>query len=169
MIEQSHVSTKHITGFGHIIFMWANVETYMHLSLAALTKSPLQRSLLMTWHMTYNNKRDRLRALVDYIELDDKPQKEFDCLIVRLNSAYKMRNTIAHSIWTKGDKPNSIKPQIMVARGPIKLSGFNLNVESYTPNDLVEEASKIQRLGLDFVAFSKARLDLPDDLDVISE
>ncbi|MCP4329991.1 MAG: hypothetical protein GY791_16310 [Alphaproteobacteria bacterium] len=162
-MPQHHVTEDHLKGFGSVIMYWAILETLILYALAPLLKTDEERAMVAFWHIGYNDRRDVMRTFVQLAELDEEAAKEFECLIVRMNAAYSLRNTIAHSVWAKGDEPNSIVPQVMKARGKIKLSGVNLKEEKFTPERLAAEASKITRLTEDFIMFAKKHLGMVPD------
>lgn len=136
--------------------------------IAAVLEISISKALIMFWHSGYNDRRDRLVNLIELTAiLSEEKQKEFDCLITRLNAGYKMRNTVAHSVWGEGEKPNSIKPHTIIARGgKIKLSGFNLAEELFTPERFEQESQKIQRIGQDLIQFAADNLGYVPDLDL---
>ncbi len=71
-----------------------------------------------------------------------------------METASQIRNTAAHAIWGRGQKPNTISPHTIKAKGgEIKLSGYNLKQEEFTPQRFVQEAEQIDRLTRDFQKF----------------
>lgn len=91
-------------------------------------------------------------------------KEEFGCLITRMNAAYRLRNTLVHSDWRRSEGPNAIKPRVLLARGKIKIAGYNLPEEHFTPERFVAEAQKIQRLARDFHQFAVSHFGLKREL-----
>lgn len=162
MPNQSHLTDAHYLGIGRIASAWASLESLLMFAVGALLEIEMDRTTIMFWHMGYNDRRDRLVSLAQYrLDLDDESRKEFDCLITRMNAAYRIRNTIVHSVWNKSDQPDAITPFIMIARGKLKVSGLTMPKEHFTASRLYEEAEKIQRLGQDFHQFATAYFGYP--------
>ena len=61
----------------------------------------------------------------------------------------------AHSVWAASGEPNAITPLTIVAKGGnIKVSGINVEKEHFTPERLLDESQKIQRLKEDLQRFA---------------
>ena len=162
-MDESPIQNAHLTGFGAITMRWAVLETLMLYAIASLIKCDEERAVVAFWHTGYIIKRDVITSFVDIEGLSKPLKQEFDSIITRMNAAYGIRNTIAHSVWSKGEQPNSITPRVMKARGKIKISGVNLEEEEYTPERLMEESEEIRRLTIDFIMFAKAHLGMVPD------
>jgi len=127
--------------------------------LSAMMEMEEIHALLAFHRSGYNDKRDLLRSLVDMLEISEDTQKEFNCLIVRLNAAYQIRNYVCHGVWSQGEQPGVIVPYVMKARGKIKLSGYNISEERFSAERLDAEAEKTRRLGLDLIEFASRYLE----------
>jgi hypothetical protein len=156
MTDEHSVTNEHRLGIGHIAVAWASLEAILMYTIGSLLEIGDERTMVTFWHMGYNDRRDRLNSLAQLtLTLDEETQKEFDCLITRMNAGYRIRNVAVHSVWAKSDKPDAITPHMMTARsGKIKISGINQPEEHFTPQRFVEEAQKIQRVGQDFRLFA---------------
>jgi hypothetical protein len=156
MTDQYHVTEAHYAGIGRIASAWGSLEVMIMFAIGSLLGIDDECAIVTFWHMGYNDRRDRLNNLVQLtLTLDEETKKEFDCLIIRINSGYRIRNVVVHSVWAKSDKPEAITPHTMTARGgKIRASGVNMPEEHFTPKRLVEEAQKIQRAAQDFHMFA---------------
>jgi hypothetical protein len=72
---------------------------------------------ILTRELSYSAKRDTLYSWMEIAKVDDSirlPIKKFFDEVDDYNS---LRNLIAHSIWTHGTRPGSIKPVTVKIRG----------------------------------------------------
>lgn len=167
MKDKPFITEQHYAGIGRVLATWARLEQAMIVALGVLLGADKALAIVAFWHSGYGDKRDRLGALCGLTDLDKKQLKEFDCLITRMNAANDIRNTLAHSQWEPGEKPNSIVPFVLKARS-IHLKAtrtksaaqkhapdpeFDLPPMEFTPERLISEAAKIDRLDSDFRQF----------------
>ena len=155
---RAELSQEHYEAIGRVAVQWARVELSTITALEALLQTDKANAIVTFWHMGYNDRRDRLVSLVDLTEPDAGVAREFSTLITRLDTAYQIRNTMAHSTWVQGDTPGTITPLVIRAKGgPVKIGGHNLKEEQYTAKRIKGEAEKIQRLLEDFREFFRTR------------
>ena len=78
-----------------------------------------KEALIVYWQMGHRERVDVLRGLVcaKYADKNDPLRKAFDVLTKRLELAYSVRNTAAHSIWSPGFLPDVISPFDFDAKG----------------------------------------------------
>jgi hypothetical protein len=172
MAEKNVVTAKHHLGIGQIIVQWARLERSMIPATQSLLGTSVADTVLMLWHMDYNNKRDRIANLIDVREPDEQFKKEFKTLFDRLDSAAQLRNHIAHSVWKKGESRNTITSVTIRARGAIKISGKDFRQEHFTPSRLSGEAQKLERLVEDFRQFFRTHFSAaftPEERDRASK
>ncbi len=115
-------------------------------------------ALVLFWHTPHRERIGRLQSLIS-LDHDDKQSAlrvEFDTLLKRVDAAYEIRNTVGHGVWFKGSAPNTIKSFQMRARSAdVKFTGRGLPPIEFTPERLVAESRKIDRLAADFREFFK--------------
>jgi len=159
MAPHPYVTPKHYEGIGQVVVEWARLETAMIRVFGKLLNGNAAEAIVIFWHMAYRDRRDRLINLVllNHEDPNTALRKEFDTLMTRMEAAYQIRNTAAHSVWTKGKGPDTISPTVIKAKGaPLKISGHNIDKEDFSARRFQKEAEKIERLGKDFREFFSA-------------
>jgi hypothetical protein len=155
MAGPAKLSTGHFTGIGRVVDAWARIEHNLIFCVQALLKSDRNVTAVALWHMGYNDRRDRITALVQLLhEKDDKLKKELRTITDRLDRGYAIRNLAAHGVWSAGTTPDSICPFILKAKGGVlRISGYNEKEEEFTPERFEAEAKTLERLNEDLKEF----------------
>jgi len=149
------ITAAHKQGIGEVVATWALLETQIIKILQNVLDTEISKAAIIFWHMSHKERMIRLQALVynSVPNANDPIRREFDTLYKRIDTAYQMRNAVAHSLWTKGKEAAAISPFIFQAKGDIKFTGRGIPEVEFTPERLNKEAQKIDRLFLDIRDF----------------
>lgn len=149
------VSEEHAVCFGWIINIFAKIEFNMQVAAAAILGSDLGTAVILMGDMNYRQKRQTLSHLNQTVGIDGVVIAEITQFLDGAHRYSKLRNLIAHSIWTNGQRKDSIKPLGLVLRrdGPPKPIGHDHNEQDYTPEDLRKAANSLEETARTFSRF----------------
>jgi hypothetical protein len=153
-----NLSPEHYQGIGEVVVVWAKLEAHVVRVLRSLTRMTFKEALVVYWQMGHRERVAVLRGLVcaKYVDKNDPLRKAFDVLTKRLEMAYSVRNTAAHSIWFPGFPPDEISPFDFDAKS-LKVSlKKDPNRKSFKSAHFHKEALVIDRLAEDFKHFFSA-------------
>jgi hypothetical protein len=136
----------HLARFGSIICSFAHLEYLMQAIMAAMAGVDDTKIMVLTKSLTYSQKRD---TLYSYFNLYNSPIEHQTNLKKLLDTAHNhngLRNHIAHSLWKKGIRPNTIRPgYIDVRQGKGKIVGYDDDEKDYTVDELSDAANELRR------------------------
>lgn len=105
--------------------------------------------------------------------LQPKWAEQFCCIVGDWSAHNAVRNLIAHSAWTDGDRPGSIKPRnLSIREGRAKFIGDGEGEVSYTAAELEAVARSlalINRRNLQFLDDSGLRQFIDENIEADSE
>ena len=146
MSDESHTITRdHFIPFGCIVHVFAKIEFLLQAATGALVGTDLSSALFMTGDLGFRAKRDCLLSITKLKRPDIV--SELEEILKRVQTANKLRNSVAHSIWKPGRRPNSIKPIGIVTRGgQARFVGVSDNEKDWTLEELWNNAHEIELL-----------------------
>ena len=137
------VTEKHALYFGQIISAFARIENHMTIVAAGILNTDLGTAYILLGEMTYRQKRQTIKHLNSTIGVNGIVNQEINDALDRAHKHSKLRNLIAHYVWTNGRKPNAIKPLFLKLRGEtLKALGMEDNEKNYSLDDLREAAKE---------------------------
>jgi hypothetical protein len=142
-------SDDHMLAFGKIIHHYASAEAGIKITLSGLLKIELARLLILTEPCSAMSLRNVAKSLVKGIwpEEDSKPREAFCQMVGDLGAFGPLRNSIGHSRWYDGTRPDSIKPAYVDIRsGTAKYFGVDEEERDWTVPELNAEADKLLKL-----------------------
>lgn len=143
----SPVTADHAKWFGFIVHTFAKIETNMMVCAAGMLGTDLGTSYILMADTHYRQKRQTLLNLNKTLGINDRIDADLEKILDDLHKLSGLRNAIAHSTWTKGNRANSIKPMQLILRGKEpKPLGHHHNEQSYTPADLERECKKLDEI-----------------------
>ena len=115
----------------------------------------LPATIITTEGLSYTGKKDALTSLLKSPNrLNEKETERLRWLLGEIHKYNQLRNNIAHHDWTKGLRPDSIKPMHIVVRGGAgKYVGLGEDDRDYTKIELCEIADELNDLYRHFVQF----------------
>ena len=146
------VTNEHCRAIGEIIIQWGVIETLLRNMIADLCSGESRYDASDTaLEIVLNGMEVRLilglsKSLVKYRY--PKDIEEFERLVKRLEKLYGKRNLIAHGLWTKGDKPNSIRTLRVLTVGAVRMQP-----REYTIEESDGVATRIWECGRDLTTF----------------
>jgi hypothetical protein len=154
------LTRKHYEGMGRIIFNWAKVENRLIYGLQHVTGMGLNEAIIMFWHTDFSHRKDRFFTALYSFEPAADLKKAADTFSRRMESAYEIRNLIAHSLWNKAPGKFAIQPfDVRAKNGVVKFTnGGGLPDQIFTPSRLATEAETIGRLQADLGEFLSERV-----------
>jgi hypothetical protein len=102
-------------------------------------------------------KRDALYSYMELYETPDDLKLQIKRFLDAANEYNALRNHIAHSLWRRGSRPNSVRPlTIKVRGGKCKLIGAD-DEPDYTETEFALIADKLRQIHNSYMEFMKAR------------
>jgi hypothetical protein len=160
------ITPQHTEGIGEVMVSWAILEYQVLKAFRGLLGPGRSETMVLFWHMSFKERTARLGALVglQHEDANDAVRREFDTLLTRMQFMEEIRNIVAHSTWAKGTKPDAITPFLLKAKSAaIKFSGKGMKMEQFTPERLLNESKKIERLAQDVKHFFAAHFPEPTE------
>ena len=151
--QKHHVTDEHFAGFGMIVNLFAEIETFLDEMIVAITKADPAFIVPLLTFLSMKNKRDYIAAMVNESVLSDNEKRRLEKIFSKIHKRAATRNNIAHWGWKPGKKPGTIKPFFLSARGVLKMLGIEHNEKEWTAGELKEEAAKIQNLCVELIRF----------------
>ncbi len=150
----SAVRPEHAACFGFIINTFAKIEMQMQIAAAGILDTDLGTAVILMGDTHYRQKQTTLRNLHATLGVDGYLNPQLTGILDEVSKLSKLRNHIAHSTWTAGRKPGSIKPMGMVLRGGTpKPYGHDDNEKNYTVVDLEASARRLEAISKRFTKF----------------
>lgn len=148
------IMPEHAAAFGYIIHLFAKFEQNMQIAVAGMLDIDFGSAMLLMGDTTYRQKRQTTRHIHTTRGIDGRIHAKFNDLLDEFHSFSSLRNHIAHSIWTTGQRKNSIKPMYVKLRGDFpKPIGHWHNEKDYTLTELQEAANTLNDILRRFDAF----------------
>ncbi len=155
--ELLHISDEHFCAFGRILHAFARTEIIFEGAIRNLINMSPEQAAFMFSQYSYNQKRSLFQSIIGQVAAPKDEQQELLNLIRRIDKRASLRNNIAHSVWAKGRKPNSIKPFVIATRGALKIHGSGHNEKEWTATELHKEADFILERLSEIVSFLTKR------------
>jgi hypothetical protein len=157
--HQSVLTDIFYRAFGIIIHSFARVEYGLQFTLSALTGVDAGRIGILTRELSYSAKRDTLYSWMEIASVDDAKRIPIKRFFDEVDSYNYLRNIIAHSIWTHGTRPGSIKPvTVKVRGGKGKFFGDpkDETEQDWTEEEMTNIAAKLALIHNSYISFLRA-------------
>lgn len=157
-MDKYTLESSHFEAFGRIISGSALVEMGIKVTLSTIMHSHSHYVHVLTAPYTANDLYNVAKSVakMHFPEGNENRDKLIE-LIGRYKGYSKLRNFIAHSFWTKGTRPDSIRPVYMhIREGRADGRGFSAEEPDYTITELREAANGLLYLYGDFKAFLRS-------------
>jgi hypothetical protein len=156
-MKQPILTDTHFELFGRITYHYADLETGLKFLCAVLLKVDVGAFMVVSEPYTSVNLRNVVTSLSNAADFEYPDERE---KIIRfagdLKGASKFRNYIAHCQWTRGSRPDSIKPMhINIRSGRAKTFGHDENEPDYTVHDITKIHDNLAGAGQRFRTFLK--------------
>lgn len=149
----SPVTSDHAMQFGFIINIFAKIETQMEIAVAGMLNTDFATAIILMGDTHYRQKQTTLRNLNQTIGIDGYVNAGLIEILDDLQKLSLLRNRIAHSVWTVGRRPGSLKPMQLILRGKKpKPLGHHHNEKAYTVEDLRASANSLEDISRRFTA-----------------
>lgn len=151
-----YLTREHYAAFGMVTHLASALDALLDQIIVAMTKSAFEPAFypLLTF-LSAKDKRDYINAMVKISAWPPEVVKSLNKLMDRTKSAFELRNAIAHCVWKKGRRKDTIKPISLSARGVMKFLGSGHNEREWTAPELIVEAAKIHQIGIDLKEFMR--------------
>jgi hypothetical protein len=155
--EEDDVSFNHFATFGGIIHAFARLEWVIQGTMAAVSDLDVGKITTLTRELGYTAKRDALYSYMELYDTEVELKTAIKGFLDGANEHNGLRNHIAHSLWKKGSRPNSIRPlTIRVRSGKGKLIGEDSD-PNYTEVDLAHIADKLRQIHNSYMRFMESK------------
>ena len=150
----SVVTPEHATAFGYIIHTFAKLEFHMQTAVAGMLDTDVATAILLMGDTNYRQKRQVVRNIHQTRGIDGYVHPDLTNLLDEIHAHSGLRNHIAHSIWTSGQRPESIKPMYLKTRGkfPTPVGDWH-NEKDYTLEELRAAANILNDILRRFLQF----------------
>ena len=139
-------SQGHLLEFGRVVHNFATVETGIKIALSGILQIDLAAALIVLEPCSAGNLKNIAKSLAKD-RLKPKLAEQLCCIVGDWSATSGLRNDIAHSRWTDGDRPGSIKPRgLSIQEGRVKYIGDDEKEKSYTVSELQAEAEKLRAI-----------------------
>jgi len=140
------VSDEHLLAFGRIIHRYAAVESGIKIALSGLLEIGLDLAMITFEPYGALHLKNVARSLAKQ-RLRPELSKQFVCIVGDWYALNYLRNIIAHSRWTEGSRPNSIKPRsIRIQNGHAQWFGDDEAEDDYTAEELNAKSDKLNEV-----------------------
>ena len=145
-VRLSPVTDNHFLAFGAIIHLFARHEFLMIGIVSALTGATIFHTAMLMAELPYRGKRDTVLALIKLL-LSHTQVEQIKGYLGQLHTWNALRNSIAHSTWVEGARPDSIKAFGMSVRGgEADPKGVGEDERDYTAKELNDISDQLKRL-----------------------
>jgi hypothetical protein len=161
------MTREHYHAFGGIIHGFARIEVGLQMTLAAITGIDAGKLAIITRGLSYAARRDTLYSYMEIVEIDEDFKARVKGFFDAVHEYSGLRNHIAHSLWTKGIRPNTIRPlSVRVQGGKGRFYGLpdSNDVRDYTLEELGNIALKLAIIHNSHVTFLRTS-GLIDSID----
>ena len=150
----SVVTPEHAKAFGFIIHIFAKLELHMQTAVAGMLDTDVATAILLMGDTNYRQKRQTVKNIHQTRGIDGRVHLGLTDLLDEMHSYSGLRNHIAHSIWTSGQRRGSIKPMYLKLRGkfPTPVGGKH-HEKDYTLKELRAAANSLNDISRRFVQF----------------
>ena len=150
----SVVTPEHAKAFGYIIYSFAKFEFHMQTAVAGMLDTDVATAILLMGDTSYRQKRQTVTNIHQTRGIDGYVHPDLTNLLDEIQGYSGLRNHIAHSIWTSGQRPGSIKPMYLKLRSefPAPVGDWH-NEKDYTLEELRTAANSLNDISRRFVRF----------------
>lgn len=149
--DSPSLTTEHLCAFGAIIAVFARHEILMVGAISNLLETSAAGVMHLTAEMPYRAKKDALKALSKASDLKGHDKERIAWFLGQVHTFNDLRNSIAHNIWKRGERPGSIKPlSLGVRSGTTKIKGIYPTEPDYTLDELNAAVENLIRLQHEF-------------------
>jgi hypothetical protein len=129
------LTREHLLACGAIIQMFARHERLLDLIMVTLVEGN-SLVMVMTSGLSYRAKHDAVKAVLKAARSARQHVERINGFIGEIDQYSGLRNHMAHSIWTLGSRPGSVKPVSVTRGGKTKWLGFGPDERDYTLEQL---------------------------------
>lgn len=154
-------SDDQLLGFGRVVYNYATVESGIKIALSAILQIGLGDALITFQPYGALNLKNVAKSLAKE-RLRPELVAPFCCIVGDWAAFGYLRNAIAHSRWTPGSRPDSIKPRSVDIREGKALWSGDMDTEAdYTAKDLKDKADQLDKINERLKAFIQTSGLLP--------
>jgi hypothetical protein len=114
----SLLSDEHLRAIGAVIVNWNALEIVLEILALGFYQIPLNRGLIFTANLSFQNKLTVLRIAGAHGAISDEQQKRsFISFLERIEQAHNKRNAIVHGQWAGGKVQGLAKRMALRVRG----------------------------------------------------
>lgn len=139
-------SDAHLLAFGRILHNYASVETGIQIALSGILEIGLAEASIAFQPYTASNLRNVAKSIAKE-RLQPILADQFSRIVSDWSHHNKIRDLIAHTRWTDGDRPGSIRARgVSIENGSAQWLGDDTNQASYTALELEKLAKKLHEI-----------------------
>lgn len=129
-------SDAQLLAFGRIMHAYAAVESGIKIALSGILEIDLAHALIAFEPYSANDLKNVAKSLAKE-RLKPQLAEQFIAIVGDWSGSNTLRNTIAHSRWTDGERPGSIKPRgLDIRQGSAKFVGDCEQERSFSAGEL---------------------------------
>lgn len=151
------LTDAHYHVFGYITHVYAKIERGFTWYIGwRLHIPPNFRYLANILVAPYSARdfRNVAKALHKELPMDEPDHSRFIEMIGEFKRISRLRNHIAHNLWTAGKRPGSIKPMhARISEDRLDVFGADDDEEDFLLEDFTKEAKRLEKLQAQFIEF----------------
>jgi len=133
----------HLLAFGRIMHHYALCETGIKITVSAILNIPVSEAVIVLEPGGATDLKNVAKSLAK-AKLKPAFAETFCCIVGDWGGYNSLRNLIAHSAWTDGVRPGSIKPRrVSIREGRALFTGDEEDEKDYTAPELEKAAREI--------------------------
>ncbi len=164
-------SDAHLLAFGRIMHHYGLCEVGFKITISGMLRLDIAHGLVVLQPSSATDLKNVTKSLAK-MTLKPKWAEQICCIVGDWSAHNGVRNLIAHSAWTGGDRPGSIKPRnLSIREGRAKFVGDGEDEASYTAMELeaiARSLALINRRTLQFLDDSGLRRLIDEKIDEVS-
>lgn len=143
----------HMAAFGRVIHHFAFVETGIKIAVSGILECDLGAVLIMSEPYSSSDLKNVAKSLAKE-RLKPEHSEKFCQIVGDWSKFAPLRNVIAHSRWTDGDSPGTIKPRsVKIREGRADWIGDDPAEKSFSAPDLEGIANELHKIDRRLRAF----------------
>lgn len=139
-------SEAHMAAFGRVIHHFAFVETGIKIAISGILECDLGAVLIFSEPYSSLDLKNVAKSLAKE-RLKPEHCEKFVQIVGDWSKFASLRNVIAHSRWTDGDRPGTIKPRsVKIRQGRADWIGDDPSETSYSAADLEDVVTDLRKV-----------------------
>jgi hypothetical protein len=143
-MAKSPMTAEHYMAFGAIVQHFAFFERLVEFCIAYILSAKHAPTALAVSGLGYTAKTEALTSLIGIHNIPAGMATTMTNAVDKFKGYYNLRKAIAHQVWLRGSRPESIKVISISAKGgKAKVRGTDDGLRDYTVDELIDIANEL--------------------------